>query len=267
MLFLVQLLLSRPFTALAAPGQASSKLYTRDQGVSFSLSISDADGKPANHMVEVYHSPNTSSTSHHKRVSRLVTCGPVINGVQYTFGTSFCRRPSAVNWWCTSFGPGGPDGGGPPNVLPGNCSGNEICVDGIQGTVPGQTGPAAYCVSMDGYVELLTDLLGSGATDQVSVPYTGPVGGTSAVEAIFTGSGGPGDDLTVQHIEVDGQKNQVGIDLNYEWVNSGPPNFCSSCTTLGIQPVPEGTTHFNIEAQLTRGSGKARMYWAQGTFV
>ena len=62
-------------------------------------------------------------------------------------------------------------------------------------------------MSTDNYAELLTVLQGQGAADMVAVAYTGPVGDFLAVEAVFTGAIEPGDDLTIQYIEVDAQKN------------------------------------------------------------
>ena len=118
---------------------------------------------------------------------------------------------------------------------------------------------------MNDFVNLVGELAGQSATDTVNVPYRGAVGGTSAVEVVFTGANGVGDPLTLSKIEVDAQKNQVGVNLNWQWVTT-KQNLCTQCTSLGIQPVPEGTSHFSISAQLPVGVGKARMYWTAGSY-
>ena len=99
--------------------------------------------------------------------------------------------------------------------------------------------------------------------DKLVLEYGGETGGTSAVEAVFTGGGGLDDPIVLDSIEVSAQKSrkadattfrkrQLELDPGLQWVEIAR-NYCKNCTSLGVQPVPEDTTHFDITVTLPAG--------------
>ncbi|KAL9630392.1 MAG: hypothetical protein Q9164_006438 [Protoblastenia rupestris] len=186
----------------------------------------------------------------------MITCTATENGITYPFGTSRCERPSAGAWYCEAHGPA------VQQFFPsrGQCASHEVCIDGFFGHVPNNNNyPVAYCVSADKFIDISGELLGAALVDRtVSIPYYGATGGTHAVEAVITGPRGVMDPMTLLGMEVTAQKS-MPVSNAYFWDTRA--NKCEKCTSLGIQPVPEGTDRFVVKATMPAGVSQGRLYW------
>ena len=71
------------------------------------------------------------------------------------------------------------------------------------------------------------------------------VGELRVMEVVFTGIGGMGRKVDMKWIKVFAQTHDC-TPLNCEWRTLGE-NACYECASLGLQPVPEGTSRVLVQ--------------------
>ena len=185
--------------------------------------------------------------------ARDVAGGRAINTCPtgWDFVTSYCTRatPQSYTLRCNE------DDGLAIAVqnYPGTCAPTEICIDGIASSNHPLT---AYCVSSYNFVKLAAGHYGG---QEFAVRISFPPGFASnanlATEVVLSGA----DDGTVtyqaQHLQIEAQ------DTNKKTL-SGGFNQCDSCSSIGIEPWPQGTDTMLATFSYKGANDAARLYEA-----
>lgn len=191
----------------------------------------------------------------------LISCDASEHGTRYEFYLSTCNRPDTRSWSCQSIDTDLTNDT-VSNALKtshGSCSSNQICVDGIQNTLPGHSGPVAYCADVENYINITTPLIQQMSQNQPLIwyydqPFGVPGSPSHDIEVIFAGKTAD-DHVTMQSISIVAQ-NGTGT----QWNNLGTEG-CTNCTSWGVQPVPQGTSRFEVTGVFPAGTTEGTMFW------
>lgn len=132
----------------------------------------------------------------------------------------------------------------------GSCPGGQICLDGIAFPQRAPHIPTvAYCVDPDRTFRISGGRRRRDLTEKgVPIAYGTPpsaVGPMRVVEVVFAGTRGMGDKVSMKWIKVFAQQHDCNP-LGCDW-RPLADNACYECASLGLQPVPEGTSRILVQ--------------------
>ena len=256
-------------SSVAATPSASSTQSVVNDAVTvngLSIEVFDDNGTDITSESSVF-IPSTVDKIRKRSVTPVFCAGVDEDNIPYNTYTSYCARQMSnyndQEWVCESISTGH---GQLHDFHYGTCDSSEICVDGIHsnlaGTYPGQ--PIAYCQSLQSIVRLSLLMTSSAPSGkQIRINYGGAAGPQNAMELIMQyESDAEEHNNVVNSMDIKDQSASVsGSISNGPWTTLSE-NSCTSCTSLGIQPIPAGTTSWLVNTQLPAGSGTVTMYMA-----
>lgn len=190
-----------------------------------------------------------------KRANTPINCDPGLPDWTYRFRDSSCeRQTSPQNWVCNGL---------IQQQLyniqnyqtRGVCAPNQICVDGLDG------GRTTYCADQLGFIQITQTLLKKMAQQGLQYGYTGPTGGSYAVEAVFTDENDATKPIELDNIDVTAAKNQLVLGKYTQQITG--ENECTQCSSLGFQPIPDQSTIFQFKGTFPSSVTGARLYFWQ----
>ena len=134
--------------------------------------------------------------------------------------------------------------------FPGNCADTELCIDGV--TAPGHP-PVAYCVATTNFVQIAQGQYGAGQQVGVRISLPDKTTTTDAIEVVTAGGGGITESYLAENLKLE------ALDAGGA-VLPGGVNQCSSCTSIGIQPWPQGTDSFYATVDLATKGDSVFLY-------
>lgn len=207
------------------------------------------------------HSSSHLGKRQNSNIDNLISCDSSSHGTKYEFDLSVCVRPDVRAWSCQSINSNIVNDTLPTSLktTQGSCTNNQICVDGIENTLPGHAGPVAYCADVENYINITGPLMQQMQQSQPLVwyydqPFAAPGQAPHAVEAVFAGKT-TDDQVKMQSISFVAQ-NGTGN----QW-NNLTTTGCTDCSSWGIQPVPQGTQRFEVTAVFPPGTTDGTMFW------
>ncbi|MCJ1375192.1 hypothetical protein MMC20_006426 [Loxospora ochrophaea] len=263
----VSILCTAPTTIFAKPYplDAPTSSNSSPSPLTFNFKITNPDGTPADpSSFTIHHAFNPPSPQ--KRDSQpapiaLTSCPP-----GERFLTSFAERslsPQNYRIQCQDI-----SDTSITNIIEGACDYNAVVFDGILTpfSTPEQpispTYRAAYCYS----TEYFMPVEGNGSIEATLDPsvWTSDI----AIEAVLTGVDVTqvlmAAEMEIEAQEADEQPDTSagggGFLLHATKTLAGGYNACMDCSSVGIQPVPNGSAQVEVSTKLKEGSPHGRLY-------
>ena len=200
-----------------------------------------------------------------KRTSSLIMGNPSTTPASYNFYTSTCNRAqNSTSWTAVSrTTPSISQVLHSPLELTesGSCAAPQICVDGIVAPGPASNRvPVAFCADPVDKIDITGPRKrDAAAAIGIPIPYAEAGGGAGgagasrlygAVEAVFSGTEGLGEGMVMDFVQVIAQEHDCTPQA-CTWTTLKVER-CEGCSSLGIQPVPEGTSRVLVLAGVPR---------------
>ncbi|MCJ1275978.1 hypothetical protein MMC21_003783 [Puttea exsequens] len=194
-----------------------------------------------------------------KRAPTAIDCSQTYLGVNYYTSATSCNRVNPQAYFCRATSIGKRGNAPQSRAFPGTCAPTEICIDGI--AVAGIPGVHAFCLGIEGLVKVVTTLNKYvGSRRRIPQQYKGPKTANNAVEVVFTGNAVT-DGVTLNSIDFQAQAAQYNPQTNSPFTTLSE-NTCTTCSSLGIEPIPDGTSWWVVNADWPAVDGSSTAFFA-----
>lgn len=120
-----------------------------------------------------------------------------------------------------------------------------------------------FCSDLQAYVAISQTMVAKMKANPTQNPiqwfYGGGQGDNHAVEAVFTDGDDPTTSVTLDNLDITAEASRLILGKS-SWSPLGS-NACSSCSSLGIDPVPPQTSLFQFHASFPASVSSGRIYF------